>query len=57
MFKSFNNLCLLTKHNFQVVKLCQPTQTLAINLKLGHQSIVDSLLCAEDCQPSLIIHN
>lgn len=46
MFKGFNNLCLLTKHNFQAAKLCQPTQTLAINLKLGHQSIAESLLCA-----------
>ena len=46
MFKGFNNLCLLTKRSFQAAKLCQPTQTLAINLKLGHQSIAESLLCA-----------
>lgn len=46
MFKSFNNLCLATKHNFQVVRLRQLTQILAINLKLGHQSIAESLLCA-----------
>lgn len=57
MFKSCNNLCLLAKQNFQVVKLCQPTHTLAINLQLGHQSIAESLLCAEDCQPNLIMSN